>query len=190
MKFILASQSPRRKELLELADIPFEVIPSNLEEILNPDLSPEDQVKELALLKATDLSQQYPEHYIIGADTIVVLDNRILGKPVDEDDAINTLKSLRGKKHQVMTAVGLVCTVEKIREVFVNITDVTFYHMSDEWIEDYVASGVPMDKAGAYGIQDAGFELVQQIHGDYYSVMGLPIAQLKQKIAQLELEKR
>jgi len=87
-----------------------------------------------------------------------------------------------------MTAVALVCAVEKIKKVFVNITDVTFYHLSDAWIANYVASGAPMDKAGAYGIQDAGFELVEQIHGDYYSVMGLPIAQLKRELAELGLK--
>ena len=187
MKFILASQSPRRKELLELASIPFEVIPSNAEEVLNSKLTPIEQVKELAFLKASDLSQQYPDRYVIGADTIVVLDNQILGKPVDEQDAIAMLKALRGQKHQVMTAVALVCAVEKIEKVFVNVTDVTFYHLSDEWIEGYVASGAPMDKAGSYGIQDAGFELAQRIHGDYYAVMGLPIAQLKRELAELGL---
>ena len=187
MKFVLASGSPRRKELLELANIPFEVIPSNAEEILNPDFPPEQQVKTLALLKATDISQQYPDRYIIGADTIVVFNQQILGKPVDKEDAVNTLKRLRGQQHQVMTAVAIVCTAENIAEVFINITAVTFYDLSDQWIADYVASGAPMDKAGSYGIQDAGFELVEQIHGDYYAVMGLPIAQLKRKIAELNL---
>jgi septum formation protein len=190
MKFILASQSPRRKELLALANIPFEVIPSDAEEVLNPDLTPEQQVKALALLKATDLSGQYPERYIIGADTIVVLDNQILGKPVDEADAIQMLKSLRGKQHQVMTAVAIVNMEKKIKKVFINITDVTFYDLSDQWIADYVASGLPLDKAGSYGIQDAGFELVEKINGDYYSVMGLPIAQLKRVITELNIEKR
>ena len=190
MKFILASQSPRRKELLKLANIQFEVIPSMAAEVLTPGLNPAEQVKELALLKANDLSRQYPERHIIGADTIVVLNNQILGKPVNQDDAIKMLQSLRGRKHQVMTAVAIVCAAQNVTEVLINITDVTFYDLSDEWIANYVASGAPLDKAGSYGIQDAGFELVKEIHGDYYAVMGLPIAQLKRIIDELNIEKR
>lgn len=189
MKFILASNSPRRKELLEFAKIDFEVIPSTVEEGITPTLTPKQQVQELALLKANDIAQKFPERYVIGADTIVVLDNQILSKPVDQDDAICMLKSLRGKSHQVMTSVALVCAVKKFKKVFVNITDVTFYDLSDAWIADYVNSGAPLDKAGAYGIQDAGFELVQEIHGDYYAVMGLPIAQLKREIDELNIDK-
>ena len=189
MKFILASQSPRRKELLKLAGINFITIPSNKEEIIDPLLSPENQVKALALMKAKHIATDYPDSCVLGSDTIVVLNGKILGKPANTEEAISMLKSLRANDHQVMTAVAIVYNDKQIEEVFINVTTVKFYDLPDEWIIEYVESGAPMDKAGSYGIQDAGFELVEKIDGDYYSVMGLPISQLKIKLRQLNLIK-
>ena len=187
MGIILASQSPRRKELLELAEIKHRVIVSELEELLDEDLDVAGQVQDLAIQKACKVAELYPQETIIGADTIVVLDGKILGKPKDEEDAFNMLKALSGRKHQVMTGVSIINKEKELLTSFVNITDVEFYFVTDEWILNYIKSGEPMDKAGSYGIQGKGFELVKSISGDYYSVMGLPIAQLKRTLTHLDL---
>lgn len=187
MEFILASASPRRKELLELAGIAFRAVPSDVDELLDESLTPSEQVMDLAQQKARDLGEKFPDKLIIGADTIVVIAEKILGKPQNEADAVLMLKTLSGRKHQVMTAVCILGISKSIERVFVNCTDVSFYGMDEDWIWDYVKSGQPMDKAGSYGIQDKGFELVEKIEGDYYSVMGLPISQLKRELKALGL---
>lgn len=187
MGIILASQSPRRKELLELAEIKHRVIVSEVEELLDKDLDVAGQVQDLAIQKACKVAESYPQETIIGADTIVVLDGKILGKPKDEEDAFNMLKALSGRKHQVMTGVSIINKEKELLTSFVSITDVEFYFVTDEWILNYIKSGEPMDKAGSYGIQGKGFELVKSISGDYYSVMGLPIAQLKRTLTHLDL---
>ena len=189
MNFILASMSPRRKELLKLAGLEFETIPSDVDETLQPELTPHQQVMALAHLKAETVAKNHPDKCVIASDTIVVLDNEILGKPIDESDAAVMLKKLSAKSHQVMTAVTIMHGNRQISHTFIHVTDVEFYDMSDEWIADYVKTGEPMDKAGAYGIQGLGFELVKRIDGDYYSVMGLPIAMLKRELRQLGLIK-
>jgi len=187
MGIILASQSPRRKELLELAGIDHKVIVSEVEELLDADLDVEGQVQDLAIQKACVVAELYPSETIIGADTIVVVDGMILGKPKNEEDAFAMLRNLSGRKHQVMTGVSLINKEKELLTSFVNVTDVEFYHVTDEWILNYIKSGEPMDKAGSYGIQGKGFELVKSISGDYYSVMGLPIAQLKRTLSHLNL---
>lgn len=187
MGIILASQSPRRKELLELAEIKHRVIVSEVEELLDKDLDVAGQVQDLAIQKACKVAESYPQETIIGADTIVVLDGKILGKPKDEEDAFNMLKALSGRKHQVMTGVSIINKEKELLTSFVSITDVEFYFVTDEWILNYIKSGEPIDKAGSYGIQGKGFELVKSISGDYYSVMGLPIAQLKRTLTHLDL---
>jgi len=187
MKFILASASPRRKELLEQAGIDFEVVVSDVDETLVDGLSPEKQVSRLATKKTLAVAEKHEEKTVIGADTIVVLGEDILGKPVDDKDAFETLKRLAGKDHQVMTAVTIVNKRKNILREFVNITKVRFFSLEDEWIHSYVKSKEPMDKAGSYGIQGLGFELVEKIEGDYYSVMGLPISQLKRELKNLGL---
>ena len=187
MGIILASQSPRRKELLELAGIKHRVIVSQVDEILDDDLDVAGQVQDLAIQKACAVAELYPQETVIGADTIVVLDGKILGKPKNEEDAFNTLKALSGRKHQVMTGVGIINKEKELLTSFVNITEVEFYYVTDEWILNYIKSGEPMDKAGSYGIQGKGFELVKSISGDYYSVMGLPIAPLKRTLTHLGL---
>jgi len=187
MGIILASQSPRRKELLELAGIKHRVIVSQVDEILDEDLDVAGQVQDLAIQKACAVAELYPQETVIGADTIVVLDGKILGKPKNEEDAFNTLKALSGRKHQVMTGIGIINKEKELLTSFVNITEVEFYYVTDEWILNYIKSGEPMDKAGSYGIQGKGFELVKSISGDYYSVMGLPIAALKRTLTHLGL---
>ncbi|MGL4372392.1 MAG: Maf family protein, partial [Turicibacter sp.] len=179
--------SPRRKELLELAGIAHRVVVSAVEEIIDPSLDVETQVQDLAIQKACAVAELHSDATVIGSDTIVVLDGKILGKPVDKQDAFDMLKSLSGRKHQVMTGVALVNKDKELLTSFVNITDVEFYHVTDAWIEQYIESDEPMDKAGSYGIQGKGFELVRSISGDYYSVMGLPIAQLKRTLSHLKL---
>ncbi len=181
-KIILASKSPRRKELLEGLNIDFEVVVSDAdEEKINKDTVPADMyVQELALLKATAVANELKNKnaLIISADTIVYNDGEILGKPKNEDEARDMLKSLSGKKHSVYTGICVmnvktmfsVCTKEK--------TDVYFKELSDKRIDDYIKTKEPFDKAGGYGIQALGSLLVEKIDGDYFNVVGLPIGKL------------
>ncbi len=175
MKIILASASPRRKELLTLAGIEYEVVVSQCEEILPDGITPDKAVEELARQKSEDVFSRNPDCMIIAADTVVALGNTILGKPKDEDDAFNMLSSLSGRRHTVYTGV-CIKTKDKT-DIFHVATEVEFYPLSDKEIKDYIATKEPMDKAGAYGIQGKGFVLVKGIHGDYFNVVGLPLAE-------------
>ncbi len=175
MKIILASASPRRKELLTLAGLEYEVVVSQCEEILPDGITPDKAVDELARQKAEDVFSRNPDCMIIAADTVVALGNTILGKPKDEADAFNMLSSLSGRRHTVFTGV-CIKTKEKT-DIFHVATEVEFYPLSDKEIKDYIATKEPMDKAGAYGIQGKGFVLVKGIHGDYFNVVGLPLAE-------------
>ncbi len=183
---ILASQSPRRRELLNLMGIPFTTVNPNVDEVINPNVSLEQAIEELAYLKALDVLNRHPEANIISADTIVVCDNEVMGKPVNEEDAIRMLKQLSGKKHEVITGVCLLNTEKEIR--FHTKTIVEFYPYDEELVRAYVQSKVPLDKAGAYGIQDKGALLVKGIEGDYYTVMGLPISELYQALKKFNQE--
>lgn len=179
-RIILASASPRRRELLQKAGIIFEVMPADGEERITCE-KPEDIVKELSLGKARSAAAEMDEGTVIlGADTIVVYENRILGKPKDEEDAVKTLCLLQGKTHQVYTGVTVLVRQGGLWEpfTFAECTDVTFYPVSEEEIRSYVKSGEPMDKAGSYGIQGAFGVYVKGIHGDYSNVVGLPVARL------------
>ncbi|MBR5524340.1 MAG: septum formation protein Maf [Clostridia bacterium] len=174
---ILASASPRRQEILTQADLEFIVHPANTE--WAPDgLTPYDRVRELARSKATEVSRLYPDSLILGSDTMVVLEDRALGKPRDEQDAVAMLLSLQGRTHQVMTGVWLIETDgqgDTVKEDgFTDATEVDFYAFSANEAEEYVSTGEPMDKAGAYGIQGKGMRFVSGIRGDYFTVMGLP----------------
>lgn len=172
---ILASASPRRRELMGLLQIPFEVIPSGYEERM-PETHADVPAlaKHLAAEKARDVARKYPERLVIGSDTIVALDGRVYGKPRDPEDAVRMLKELSGRTHQVVTAVALGRGEDAIRSRSV-ITEVTFRELREEEIRSYVATGEPLDKAGAYGIQYYGVLLIAGIRGDYTNVVGFPL---------------
>ena len=172
---ILASGSPRRRELLSLITDEFEVLVSGCDEFV-PEGTPAEKVPAiLAEQKALAVAKLRPEDTVIGSDTVVVLNNEIFGKPKDKAHAHTMLKALSGKKHFVYTGVA-VAEKGSVRS-FVQKTEVEFYELSDETIEKYIATGEPMDKAGAYGIQGKGSVLVKGIIGDYFNVMGLPVAE-------------
>ena len=177
MQWILASASPRRKELLAGLIDKFDIIPSLAEENMEGDLTPEALVKALAELKAKEVALR-PENagkMVIGSDTVVAFDGKVLGKPKDEADAFRMLKMLSGKAHAVYTGVCFACQgMDGYRaDVRAEKTDVYFEELTDEWIMEYIRGGSPMDKAGAYGIQDGG--LVQKIEGSYTNVVGFPV---------------
>ncbi len=181
MNLILASKSPRRKELLESVGYEFTIKDSDFDESrITPESDkPEEYVKALAFGKAQNVfdslgCKDRKSSIVLGADTVVVSDKGIMGKPADEKEAVKMLSNLSGKKHSVYTAVALVG--EDFSEVFYDKTDVYFYDLTDEEIEEYVMTGEPMDKAGAYGIQGKGKLLVRKIDGDYFTVVGLPVA--------------
>ena len=173
---ILASASPRRREILTLLGLPFEVEPAPGEAAPAPDWTPEQAVLRIARDKAEQVARLRPDRVVVGADTVVVLDGGILGKPADERDAARMLTLLQGREHTVMTGVW-VCAHGRA-DGFVEQADVSFYPMTRREIEEYVHTGEPMDKAGAYGIQGAGMRYVRGIRGDFYTVMGLPGARL------------
>lgn len=174
---ILASRSPRRQELLKQVNIPFETVPSDVDESRYPKESrPEQYVETLACAKADHVFKQYPGRVILGSDTVVVTDGEILGKPRDEADAREMLKQLSGKVHSVLTGVAMIS--DNKRSVFHGQADVRFYTLTDEDIQQYIDSGEPFDKAGAYGIQGLGAMLVEEIRGDYFTIVGMPIAQV------------
>lgn len=181
-EIILASSSPRRRELLRQIGVEFKVIPAEIEEDNSNEKgkSPIEVVKNNALLKAQKVAEMVSNSnsLIISADTIVVLDGKIIGKPKDEKDAINILKKLRGKYHYVFTGLAVFETPQNRFLVSAVKSKVKMRDYSDEEIERYVATGEPMDKAGAYGIQGKGALLVEKIEGDYYNIVGLPLVRL------------
>ncbi|HIS49771.1 MAG TPA: septum formation inhibitor Maf [Candidatus Gallacutalibacter pullistercoris] len=173
-KIILASGSPRRRELLELAGVPFTVQTADVDESIPAGISPEEAVQLLAAKKARAIEAE--GRTVLAADTVVALDGVIFGKPQSEEDAQKMLRTLSGKIHQVHTGV---CIRQGTREeIFCETAQVEFYPLTAEEIERYVASGEPMDKAGAYGIQGKGALLVRRIEGDYYTIVGLPVARV------------
>ena len=175
-RIILASQSPRRTELLRVIALAHEVRPADIDESQMPHEEPVPHAERLAREKASRLAAEFPGAVVIGADTIVVLDGHILGKPADSAEARLTLSRLSGRTHSVHTALAiarggrLASAVESV--------EVTFLPLDERQIEAYVATGEPMDKAGAYGIQGHGATIVERIHGDYFAVMGLPLSRL------------
>lgn len=175
-RFILASQSPRRLKLLEQLGLHPEVIPSNLLEIFDNSLSVEENIKSSAELKAKTVSENIDNGIIIGADTVVVLEKEVLGKPNDSADAFNTLRKLSGKMHRVLTAFCVYSTPEERSITAMESTNVYFKQLSDEEIERYISTEKPFDKAGAYGIQDRTAVFVEKIEGSYENVMGFPLS--------------
>lgn len=179
-KIILASASPRRKELLSQIGVTFEIIKAEKEEHITSSI-PTEVVKELSMQKAKEVAAKCDGSIIIGADTIVAMEGQILGKPKDRADAMRMLRLLQGKKHQVITGVTVLLGSTKTRS-FAEVTDVSLYPMADAQIERYIATGEPMDKAGAYGIQGRFAAYVRGIEGDYNNVVGLPIGRLYQEV--------
>ena len=180
-KIILASASPRRKELMELAGYDFEVICADIVEVVPEEAMPQEVVMSLALQKAQAVAAEHKEAVVIGSDTVVALDGKILGKPHSEQEACEMLRSLSGRTHKVFTGVAIVCG-GKVKNFF-DETDVEFYSLGDDEIKKYVATGEPTDKAGAYGIQGKGSVLVKRINVEFFSVMGLPIAKLYREMS-------
>ena len=185
MKLILASGSPRRRELLEKLQIPFEVIVSECDETVPDGLPCEQAAELLAKRKAAAVAAHHPDAAVIGADTTVILDGEILGKPADEADCKRMLRALSGRTHRVITGTAVICAGKC--ESFSETTEVTFYPLTEAEIDAYAASDEPYDKAGAYGIQGQGMLLVQEIRGDYYNVVGLPAARLARLLRRLGL---
>ncbi|MBU8879559.1 Maf family protein [Bacillus sp. FJAT-29790] len=171
---ILASSSPRRKELLENLHLTFEVSSSDVDESFDPGLTPGEIVMELSSRKAKAVYEQNPDSFVIGADTVVVSEGTVLGKPKDRIEAFEMLKKLAGRTHSVYTGVSIMTPRKEIK--FHVKTDVVFWELSDEEIDAYIDTGEPFDKAGAYGIQGFGSVLVKEISGDYFSVVGLPVS--------------
>jgi septum formation protein len=183
---ILASKSPRREQLLSQLGLIFEVIPAELDEVLQPGEEPGAHAERLAREKALAVAGGRPEAIVIGADTVVVIDDAVLGKPRDFDDAVHMLLRLQGREHTVASGIAVaydggrvISTVERVR--------VRFRAFDGAFARAYVATGEPLDKAGAYGIQGYGAALVEGIEGDYFAVMGLPVARLLSLLQTLGL---
>lgn len=182
-RVILASSSPRRRDLLDLIGIQHEVIPANVNESLFAGEAPVAHAERLARAKALTIARSEPSAIVIGSDTIVVVGDEILGKPAHEADAYRMLRMLSGREHTVVTAVAValegevVSSVEEVR--------VTFRELSDSEIADYIATREPMDKAGAYGIQGFGATIVRKVDGDYFAVMGLSLVRLVSLLEKL-----
>lgn len=180
--FIVASASPRRKEILSMGGFGFRIIPSDCDETIKEKLSPEETVKVLAERKALSVLEKNTESVVLGCDTVVALGDEILGKPADREDAFKMIKALSGKTHRVCTGV---CIADKDKtKSFVSVAEVEFYELSDETAESYVATGECDDKAGAYGIQGLGGTLVKSIKGDYYAIVGLPYAETVRELSE------
>ncbi len=175
---ILASQSPRRKYLLEQAGLEFSVIPSDVDESIVPITEPANYVKVLAEAKAGDISDKYPDKWVIGADTIVLIDDTILGKPGSRKEAGEMLERLSGQAHQVFTGYTITCKTKGHLFSDTVKTDVYFKDLSDDEIEWYIHTKEPFDKAGAYAIQGLGTFLVKKINGSYTNVVGLPVCEV------------
>ncbi len=183
--FILASKSPRRKELLKNIGLQAEIMPANVDESALSTLPPEKMVTELALLKASDVARSFKGNtYVIGADTVVVLDGKVFGKPRDINDAQKMLLELSGKTHSVYTGYCVVSCKDGSAVAKYEKTDVTFRALSEKEIDAYIKTREPMDKAGAYGIQEKGSMFIEKIDGDYFNVVGLPVCALTKLLGE------
>ena len=185
MNLILASASPRRKELLEKFGVPFLIRAADIDETMNPDCAPCDEVGRVSRLKAM-ATEKETDDIVIAADTIVVCCGNVLGKPRDAEDARAMLRLLSGRDHQVMTG----CTVLRgdVCKTFTEVTDIHFRPLTEMEIHRYVASGEPMDKAGSYGIQGGAALFCERMVGDYYNVMGLPVCRLGEVLKEIAPE--
>lgn len=183
-KIILASSSPRRRELLANAELKFDVCIKNVDETVPEGMTPAEGTEYTAKQKALAISSFAEDAIVIGADTVVVLDGKVLGKPKDKEHACQMLSALSGKEHEVITGVCLAYD-DKI-ETFHCVSKVKFWDLTDEEIKHYVTSGEPMDKAGAYGIQGKGSVLVERIEGDYFNIVGLPVSKVVREIRRIQ----
>ncbi len=185
--FILASNSPRRQELLRQIGVRFSVAPADVDETVMPGEAPDAYAMRVALDKARIIAERFREGIVIAADTIVVLDNEIMGKPADAAEAVRMLEKLSGRMHRVMTAIVLK-DVGTGRELVKSVlTNVWFHRLSSFDIASYVESGEPLDKAGAYGIQERGALLVDRIEGCYFNIVGLPLSVLGELFHEMDL---
>jgi len=184
-KLILASNSPRRKELLQYLDIPFEIRSENTEEIVDYSIPSEELVMDLAFQKAAAVFRKNQESIVMGFDTLVYVDDVLLGKPKTKEDAYGMLRQLSGKTHFVLTGCAVIS--KEMSKSFYEKTRVSFHEMTEQEILDYVETGEPMDKAGAYGIQGKGAKFVKHVNGDYFTVMGMPLSRLYHELKDMNL---
>lgn len=184
---ILASKSPRRKEILENIGFNLEIRSEEIEEVSDKKEVVE-QIKDIAYKKVEAVAKIYPDEYVVGADTIVEVDGEIIGKPKDREEAKKILQKLSNRSHNVITAFSFINRSKNISIVDVAITKVYFKELSMEMIDWYIASGEPMDKAGAYGIQDKGAIFVEKIEGDFFTVMGFPIEKFMERLNELGIK--
>ena len=182
MNLILASQSPRRKELMGLFHVPFTVRAADIDETMDSGRSPYDEVARVSRLKA-EATPREPDDVVIAADTIVVCDGKVLGKPKDEADAVAMLRLLSGRDHQVMTGMTVLRGGEAVTHT--EVTDIHFRNLSEQEIVSYVRTGEPMDKAGSYAIQGGAALFCEKMDGDYYNVVGLPVCRLGQILRRM-----
>ena len=178
MNIILASASPRRKEILENTNIKFDIISSSIEELILGGESPCQMVMRLAFEKGIDIASKHKSDLVISADTIVVLDDNVLGKPKDEEEARQMISNLSGRTHQVITGISLINLENNKKIIDYVVSNVKFKKLSKDDINDYIKTKESLDKAGAYGIQGYGALLVEEIQGDYFNIVGLPISKL------------
>ncbi len=178
MEIILASKSPRRREILENTKVRFSIKESEIDEIIKLNESPKETVMRLAYEKALNVANDNESALVIGADTIVVIDGKILGKPKDEKEAFQMIEQLSGKTHYVITGFALINLSLDKKIVDCEVSEVTFKNLSKACIKDYIQTGESLDKAGAYGIQGYGGLLVKNIQGDYFNIVGLPISKI------------
>ncbi len=183
-RIILASKSPRRKEILKMLDWNFEVRSQETEEIFDKRKSIEENMQRIAMQKAKAVVKEHENFLILACDTMVVVENKIFGKPKNIEEAKVMLKSLSGKYSYVYSAVALLHVTKGLEESFVEKTKIYFHEISEKEMEDYIATGEPMDKAGAYGIQGKASIFIRKIEGDYWNVVGLPIARIYQTLKE------
>lgn len=179
-KIILASKSPRRRELMELLHIPFDVIVSDIDEQIDPQNDLVKEIEKLSYRKAEAVFKDHPDALVIGSDTIVKIGNDILGKPKDIEQAEAMLKELSDNTHEVVTGVSILYKDQT--ETFSSVAKVTFYPLDEKEISEYIATNEPMDKAGSYAIQGDAAKFIRSIEGDYYTIVGLPIAELYHRL--------
>lgn len=180
MRIILASTSPRRKELFELLQIPFEVVEPAFQEQLRRDLPPDQQARLFAEAKARSCADRFPDSLVIGSDTLIAVDRDVLGKPTDRAEAGTMLRRLRGREHLIYTAVALVQKTAGIQDLVVETVRVRMRPLTDDEVEDYLRTGEGIGKAGAYAIQGSGGRIIEKIEGDYPAAVGLPLRRVAQ----------